>query len=70
MVERELDLGPDQAREHAGSLVALGVADDAELATAIREGRFDTDDRLMTTLRQAVRAKLEVANPGYLTPDD
>jgi len=69
MVERELDLGPDQAREHAERLASLGVGDDAELAAAIREGRF-ADDSLAAVLGQAVRAKLEVANPAYLTPDD
>lgn len=66
MVEREIELGPDQAAEHAERLAALGVGDDAELAAAVREGRFDGDDALVAALAEAVRAKLEVANPAYL----
>ncbi|MEV0612247.1 DUF6285 domain-containing protein [Nonomuraea sp. NPDC050404] len=69
MVEREIELGPEQAGRHAAQLAELGVADDAELAAAIREGHLPTDDALLTVLEQAVRAKLEVANPAYLTPD-
>jgi hypothetical protein len=66
MVGREIELGPAQAEEHAARLAELGVADDAELAAAVREGRFDGDDALTAALVRAVRAKLEVANPGYL----
>lgn len=65
MVEREIELGPAQAERHAASLAALGVADDAELAAAVREGRVPDDSALLSVLEQAVRAKLEVANPGY-----
>ncbi|WP_214316599.1 DUF6285 domain-containing protein [Nonomuraea sediminis] len=65
MVEREIELGPGQARDHRVRLAELGVADDAELAAAIRDGRFD-DSALVDVLRQSVRAKLEVANPGYV----
>ncbi|MFI7612241.1 hypothetical protein E1286_03950 [Nonomuraea terrae] len=69
MVERELELGPAQAAEHAARLAELGVADDAELAAAIRDGRVPDDGPLLAVLEQAVRAKLEVANPGHLTRD-
>jgi len=67
MVERELELGPAQAQAHAAALARLGVADEAELAAAIRDGRLD-DRRaeVLDVLRQTVRAKLEVANPKYL----
>ncbi|GAA4917200.1 hypothetical protein HD597_005646 [Nonomuraea thailandensis] len=65
MVEREIELGPAQAERHAEGLAALGVADDAELAAAVREGRLADDDALLAVLERAVRAKLEVANPGY-----
>ncbi|WP_431913141.1 DUF6285 domain-containing protein [Nonomuraea jabiensis] len=68
MVEREIALGPSQADEHAARLAALGVADDAELAAAIREGRIEDDHALVSALEQAVRAKLAVANPAY--PED
>ncbi len=67
MVEREMALGPEQDRAHRGRLAALGMADDAELAAAIRRG--DLDDRL-TEVRAlvwaSVRDKLAVANPRYL----
>ncbi|WP_406675317.1 DUF6285 domain-containing protein [Nonomuraea sp. N2-4H] len=69
MVERVIELGPAQAREHAARLAGLGVADEAELAAAIRAGRLPDDERLLTALEAAVRAKLEVADPAYLTAD-
>ncbi len=66
IVERELALGPRQAAEHAERLLRLGVTDDAELARGIRAGRYDDRvDELLAELREAVRAKLEVANPTY-----
>jgi len=67
MVERELELGADQAQAHAAALARLDVADDAALADAIRSGRLD-DRRaeVVDVLRETVRAKLEVANPRYL----
>jgi hypothetical protein len=67
IVERELRLGADQAAAHVRRLAALGVADEAELAAAIRRG--DLDDRWDETaaaVRATVRDKLLVANPGYL----
>ena len=67
MVQRELELGPAQAVAHRKALDRLGVADEAQLAAAIRDGRLD-DRRaeVLEVLRQTVRAKLEVANPRYL----
>src|SRR5207244_2516709 len=44
MIERELVLGPDQARAHTSALARLGLSSDAELAAAIRSGALD--DRL------------------------
>jgi len=67
IVERELALGPGQAEASAARLAALGVADDAELAGAIRRG--DLDDRyaeVAAAVRATVRDKLLVANPKYL----
>ena len=67
IVERELALGPAQAQAAAGRLASLGVADDAELAVAIRRG--DYDDRyaeVAAAVRATVRDKLLVANPKYL----
>jgi hypothetical protein len=66
IVERELVLGPGQAEAHRAGLAEIGVADDGELAAAIRDGRLD--DRLpeiLAFVRATVRAKLDVANPGY-----
>lgn len=67
MVEREIELGPDQAVAHRERLAQLGVVDDAELVAAIRAGAFaDRGEELRGLLREAVVDKLRVANPGYL----
>ena len=67
MVERELALGDAQAAAHREALARVGVADESELAAAIRAGALD-DRRaeVVEVLRRTVRAKLEVANPRYL----
>lgn len=71
MVERELALGPEQAAAHRRRLDHLGVADDAELAAAIRAGELtERSDELRRLLRAAVVDKLRVANPRYLEPPD
>lgn len=67
VVERELMLGPSQHDAHVARLERLGVADDAELAVAIRTGALD--DRLDEVRRlvwDSVLDKLAVANPAYL----
>jgi hypothetical protein len=70
MVERELDVGPAQAAAHADRLAALGVADDGELAAAIRAGRLDDRwDEVVAAVRAAVVDKLAVVHPGYTDPD-
>ena len=71
-VARELTTGPDAASRHGHRLQALGYADDAALAAAVREGRHDHDlIGLLEALEPAVRDRLEVANPVYLqTPLD
>lgn len=67
MVERELELGPVQARAHAARLEQLGVADDAELAAAIRDGALDARlPEVRSLVWASVRDKLAVANPRYL----
>ena len=67
MVEREIDLGPAQALAHAARLEQLGVADDAELALAIRERRYEgRAAELAEVLAETVADKLAVANPRYL----
>lgn len=67
IVEREIVLGPDQAVAHRARLDRLGVADDAELASAIRRREFDERaSELRDLLRESVVDKLAVANPRYL----
>ena len=71
-VERELGATAlADLAAHAERLARLGMADDTELAAAIRSGAMD--DRL-DEVRQAVwsdvLAKVRVANPSYLLPED
>ena len=67
MVEREIELGTAQAVAHHDRLAQLGVADDAELAAAIRRREFDgRQTELLGLLTEAVLDKLAVANPGYV----
>ena len=73
ILAREAAAGHDAARQEAERLGRLldAAVDDAQrartdLAAAIRAGHFD--DRLeeaVAVLRDAVRAKLAVAHPGY-----
>lgn len=71
MVERELNLGPEQWARHRVRLAELGFASDAELAAAIRRGDVDADvDRVVKAVRADVVDKLSVANPGYFAPGD
>jgi aminoglycoside phosphotransferase (APT) family kinase protein len=67
IVRRELERASEHAALHAAALSRLGVADERELAEAIRRGAFDgRDGALRPELRAIVRAKLEAANPAYL----
>lgn len=67
MVERELELGAAQGMAHSARLEQLGVADDAELAAAIRNGDLDGRlDEVRSLVWDSVRDKLTVANPRYL----
>ena len=62
MVERELlhDGGP------AAALTRLGFADEAALATAIRDGELDDRNEDVTAfLRTLVQHRLAAAHPGY-----
>ncbi|HEV3124319.1 MAG TPA: DUF6285 domain-containing protein [Candidatus Dormibacteraeota bacterium] len=67
MVERELEFAPEQASAHAARLRELGVDSEAALAQAIRDGTLDgRRAEVLAAVRETVRAKLAVANPGYL----
>jgi aminoglycoside phosphotransferase (APT) family kinase protein len=67
IVRRELEQASQHAALHVAALGQLGVANEHELAAAIRRGELDgRDGALRAALRAIVRAKLEVANPAYL----
>ncbi len=68
IVERELASAESLEAAHRERLRVLGVADDAELAAAIRSGALDERlDQVRLLVWQSVRDKLSVANPKYLT---
>lgn len=68
IVERELAMGEQQEADHAARLVTLGMANDDQLASAIRHGELDDRlDEVREVLRADVDAKLAVANPKYMT---
>ena len=67
IVEREIEFGAQQAEQHAARLERLGVADDRELADAIRSGTIDyRDESVRELVWDSVVDKLTVANPRYL----
>ena len=67
MVERELQLGPEQADAHRRRLATLGFADEAELAAAIRAGDLDERyEEVRAVVLATVGDKLAVANPRYV----
>jgi hypothetical protein len=73
MVERELELGAAQDVEEHDRLVELLGRDGSVreltelLAHGIRDGSLELPwSDVVETVRGTVRAKLEVANPGYL----
>jgi aminoglycoside phosphotransferase (APT) family kinase protein len=69
VAERELRLGPSIAAAHAARLEALGFADDAALAAALRAGELDDGwDVVAAALAASARDQLLVANPSYLPP--
>lgn len=67
-VQRELELGPAMAAEHVARLGGLGVGSEADLVTALREGRFDDrPDDVHRVVAETVVAKLRVANPDHFS---
>ena len=65
IVERELAAGGADVDAHSARLAALGYADDAELAAAIRTGAEDDRcDEVRGAVAASVDAKLRVANPA------
>jgi hypothetical protein len=64
IVEREL-LDAGDSASHA-ALASLGVADEAQLAAAIRAGQLDDYlPEVCASLRAVVQHRLSVAHPGY-----
>jgi hypothetical protein len=67
IVERELR--DDTANEVVDRLAAVGFADEANLAAAVRSGDFDDrSGEVMALLRTLVRHRLAVGHPGYDQP--
>ncbi len=70
IVERELELGPEQAERHLARLTDLGVTSDTELAAGIRSGAIGDSPETAAQVRAAVlasvRDKLMVAHPSYV----
>lgn len=67
IVERELAVGPAHAVAHRARLDVLGVADDAELAAAIRDGSLDDRmDEVAASIRASLVDELSVSHPGYV----
>jgi hypothetical protein len=67
MVQRELEMGAEQAASHQERLRQLGYDDDAALATAIRNGDLDDRyDEVKAAITASVDDKLAVANPKYV----
>lgn len=68
-VERELTLGGEQVARHADLLAGLGVADEAALATAVRDGTLDHRlAEVVAAVEETVRMRLAVDHPGYDGP--
>jgi aminoglycoside phosphotransferase (APT) family kinase protein len=67
MAERELESAGEDAFLRAEALARLGAADEAQLCALIRDGALQgRREELCESLRELVRAKLQVANPRYL----
>lgn len=67
MVEREIEIGPEQFDRYQHIMDSLGVDTDAELAASIRSGSHDDNlMQLLEALRPVIEDKVRVANPRYL----
>ena len=63
-VQRELELAPAMSAGHAERMARLGAADEAALATGIREGRL-LGAEVEEVVAETVVDKLRVANPRW-----
>ena len=76
-VRRELELGPDADALETARLSSLLSLDgslaelNAELARAIRDGKFSTSDpALLSHLRETIEDELRINNPKWLPKAD
>lgn len=66
VARRDLAAGAKLAEEQQRSLAAIGVADETELAAAIRSGRVDaTAPEVLEAMGAVVDGRLSVTNPGW-----
>jgi hypothetical protein len=72
MVRRELESTVDDDAAHRHRLAAIGYADDAALAAALRAGEVPADRMplVRASLLADAEARLRVANPRFATTYD
>jgi Domain of unknown function (DUF6285) len=72
MVRRELESTGDDDAAHRGRLAAIGYADDAALATALRAGEVPADrmPHVRASLLADAEARLRVVNPRFAADYD
>ncbi|HMJ75512.1 MAG TPA: DUF6285 domain-containing protein, partial [Iamia sp.] len=68
-VQREVENAPADDAAHTARLATLGVTDEAALAARIRAGEVEGAD-VGPAVRDAVVARLRVANPKWLQGGD
>jgi hypothetical protein len=68
MVRRELESAGDDDAAHRSRLAALGYADDAALAVALRAGEVPADriPQVRASLLADAEARLRVVNPRFV----
>ena len=71
IVQRELDDGPEHARELHDRLRTVGATDESDLARGLLAGRFDTTDAsLRAVIHDLVRWRMAIARPDALRTTD
>jgi hypothetical protein len=72
MVRRELESGVDDDAAHRSRLAAIGFADDADLAAALRAGEVPADriPQVRACLLADAEARLRVVNPRFVADYD
>jgi hypothetical protein len=70
IVRRELESGARDEQAHQARLAALGFADEATLATAIRTGAQPFSTALRAALLADAQDRLRVVNPRFVAAFD